>query len=69
MQSTLLIVGLLAAAGAAVSGVLGFLIHPAKTRRSKKRGPSQREGFARALFIIFAAAAFVALFLGLMMHE
>lgn len=69
MRNALLIVGLLAVAGAAVSGVLGFLIHPARNRRRKKHAPSQQEGFARALFIIFAAAAFVALFLGFFMAE
>ena len=62
----MLIVGGAALVGALVSGLLGFIVYPRKSGSRKKRQPSPQQGFARAMFIIFAACAFVALFFGLL---
>lgn len=67
MRNALLIIGTLALAGAAISGLLGFFLYPAKARRRRKSPVSQQQAFARAMFIIFIAGAFVALFFGLLM--
>jgi hypothetical protein len=69
MGQALMIAGYLALAGAVVSGILGFLVYPARSRAKGKRHPklSPQQGFARAMFIIFAAAAFVAFFFGFFM--
>lgn len=76
MSDAILIIGLVALAGALVTGVLGFLILPAQSRPRKgvrtpharhPRRPSARQGFARALFILFAAGAFVTFFFWLVL--
>lgn len=67
MRNALLVIGVLCLLGTAVAGVLGFHLYPAKRKGKKKREPSQEEGLARALCIILAAGAFVALFLALSM--
>ena len=70
MRDVLFYVGMVALAGALISGLLGFLVYPAQTRRragalqKKKLPPPPRQGLARAMFIIFASAAFVCLFFG-----
>lgn len=63
MRNALFIIGALALVGATVAGLLGFFAYPTKNRRRKRRDDPQ-EGFARALCIILAAGAFVALFFG-----
>jgi hypothetical protein len=67
MRDALIIVGFISLAGALLTGILGFLVYPAKARARKKKQPSPQQGFARAMFIIFAAATFVAFFFGLQM--
>ena len=69
MRDALLIVGFIGLAGALLTGVLGFLGYPAKARGKKKHKPSPQQGFARAMFVIFAAAAFVAFFFGIQMPD
>ena len=76
MQEVLLIAATFTAIAASVSGFLGFVVYPKqasagrpKTRptgnsRPRRRGPPPRQGIARGLFIIFAAATFVCLFFG-----
>ena len=60
------IVALIALAGAVVSGFLGFVVYPARTRKTRKRRPPPAQGMARAMFVIFAAGAFVAFFFGVL---
>jgi len=70
MRDAILIVALVALAGTIFTGILGFLVYPARARKGrhrKKREPSPQQGFARAMFIIFAAATLVTLLFGLMM--
>ena len=66
MPGPMAIVALIALAGAVVSGVLGFVVYPARTRRTRKHVPPPAQGMARAMFVIFAAGAFVAFFFGVL---
>ncbi len=70
MANVLLIAASLCLIGAAVSGVLGFVVYPRQVRKAgKRKGPSparDRQGMARAMFILFMAAAFTCGFFGLL---
>ena len=72
MRSTLLTVALVALVLSLISGVMGFVVYPAKTKAQrnatgKKVPPPPKQGFWRAMFIIFIAGAFAGAFFGLLM--
>ena len=67
MPAPLMIVGFVALALALVSGVLGFVVYLASTRRRGRKHPPPVQGLARAMFVIFAAGAFVIFFFGMAM--
>ena len=58
--------------GALIAGVLGFVVYPkqlAHVRKGQKKAHSpvrDKQGLARAMFIVFAAAAFTCGFFGLL---
>ena len=72
MKSMFLIVAVIGILLSAVSGVMGFLVYPARSKAKrratgKKVPPPPRQGFWRAMFVIFIAAAFAGLFFGLLL--
>lgn len=74
MGQVFLVAAGLSVIAAAVCGVLGFIVYPRQVRRKhgdklpKRPTPAmQRQGLARALFIIAIAAAFVSAFFGLVL--
>ena len=74
MRSMFLTVAVIGLVLAAVSGAMGFLVYPAKVRArhrvtGKKVPPPPRQGFWRAMFVIFVAAAFAGAFFGLLLPE
>ena len=68
MRDTFFWVAMIALVVAAVSGVLGFVVYPATTKgrgHKKRKAPPPKQGLARSIFIISAAAALMCLFFGL----
>ena len=72
MGTVFLIATAVSILAAVVAGVLGFVVYPrrlAHVRKGQKKAHSpvrDQQGLARALFIVFAAAAFTCGFFGLL---
>ena len=72
MKSMFLTVAVVGLALSVICGILGFVVYPAKAqakRRAtgKKVPPPPRQGFWRAMFVIFVAATIAGAFFGLLL--
>ena len=74
MKSMFLVVAAVSVVMALVSGVIGFVVYPAQMKAKrratgKKIPPPPRQGFWKAMFVIFLAAALAGAFFGLLLPE